>query len=71
MPKHIDNFIIMNPVDNCVTAFEDLSKGSQIQIGESSIIINQNISLGHNIASEDIRKGDLEKYSSTVSIYAL
>ena len=69
MPKHIDNFIIMNPVDNCATALEDIPKGSQIQIGESSIIINQNISLGHKIALEDIKKGDLvKKYGHSIGI---
>jgi len=69
MPKHIDNFIIMNPDDNCVTALEDISKGSQIQIRESSIIINQNILLGHKIALEDIREGDLvKKYGHTIGV---
>jgi len=69
MPKHIDNFIIMNPIDNCVTALEDISKGSPIQIRESSIVINQNIPLGHKIALEDIRKGDLvKKYGHSIGI---
>ena len=69
MPKHIDNFIIMNPIDNCVTTLEDLSKGSQIQIRESSIIINQDISLGHKIALEDIRKDDsVKKYGQSIGI---
>ena len=69
MPKLLNNFIIMHPDDNCVTALEDISKGSPIQIGESSIIINQNISLGHKIALEDIRKGDLvKKYGHSIGI---
>ena len=69
MPKHIINFIIMHPDDNCVTALEDISKGSQIQIKESSIIINQNISLGHKIALKVIRKGDLvKKYGHSIGI---
>jgi len=69
MPKHINNFIIMQPDDNCVTALEDISKGSQIQIRESSIVINQNISLGHKIALEDIRKGDMvKKYGHSIGI---
>jgi len=68
MTKHT-NFIIMNPDDNCVTALEDISKGSQIQIREISIIINQNISLGHKIALEDIKKGDLvKKYGHSIGI---
>ena len=69
MPKHIDNFIIMHPDDNCVTALEDISKSSQIQIRESSIVINQNIPLGHKIALEDIKKGDLvKKYGHSIGI---
>ncbi len=69
MSKHIDNFIIMNLDDNCATALEDIPKGSQIQIRENSIIVNQNISLGHKIALEDIRKGDLvKKYSHSIGI---
>ena len=69
MPKQIDNFIIMHPDDNCVTALEDISKGSPIQIRGSSIVINQNIPLGHKIALEDIRKGDLvKKYGHSIGI---
>ncbi len=67
MSKHIDNFIIMNPDDNCATALENISKGSQIQIKESSIIVNQNISLGHKIALENIKKGNLvKKYGQAI-----
>jgi len=66
MAKHT-NFIIMNPDDNCVTALDDISKGSQIQIRERSIVINHNISLGHKIALEDIRKGDMvKKYGQAI-----
>jgi len=69
MPKHTDNFIIMNPDDNCATILEDILKGSQIKIRESSIITKQNIHLGHKIALEDIRKGDLvKKYGQTIGI---
>jgi len=39
-------FIIMNPEDNCATALEDISKGSQLQIKKISVIANQNIGLG-------------------------
>jgi len=67
MLKQSKNYIIMNQDDNCATALEDISKDSQIQIRESSIIINHNIPLGHKIALEDIRKGDLvKKYGHTI-----
>ena len=63
------NFITMNPDDNCATALVDTSKDSQIQIREVSIIVNQNIPLGHKIALADIRKGDLvKKYGHVIGI---
>ena len=69
MPKHQNNFIIMHPDDNCVTALEDILKGSPIQIRESSIVINQNIPLGHKIALENIKKSDLvKKYGHSIGI---
>jgi len=69
MLKQSKNYIVMNPDDNCATALEDISQGSQIQIGERSIIINQNLFLGHKIALEDIRKGDLvKKYGQAIGI---
>ena len=62
-------FIIMNPDDNCATVLEDISKGSQVQIREITIIVNQNIPLGHKIALADIRKGDLvKKYGQVIGI---
>ena len=62
-------FIIMNPDDNCATVLEDISKGSQIQLREISISINQNIPLGHKIALTDIRKGELvKKYGQAIGI---
>ena len=67
MLKQSKNYIIMNQDDNCATALEDISKDSQIQIRENSIIINYNIPLGHKIALEDIEKGDMvKKYGHTI-----
>jgi len=69
MPKHLYNYIIMNPDDNCATALEDISKDSRVQIRKISIFINQNIPLGHKIALADIRKGDLvKKYGQVIGI---
>ena len=69
MSKQLSNFIIMNPEDNCATALEDILKDSQILIKESSVTIIQNIPLGHKVASEDIRKGDLViKYGQPIGI---
>ena len=69
MPKQLKNFIFMNPDDNCATALEDVLKDSQLHIKQSSIIINQNIPLGHKIALTDIKKGDLvKKYGHTIGV---
>ena len=63
------NFIIMNPDDNCATALEDIPKHAQLQVNENNIIINQIIPLGHKIALEDIKKGDLvKKYGQIIGI---
>lgn len=62
-------FIIMNPDDNCATVLEDIPKGLQVRIREISIIVNQNIPLGHKIALANIRKGDLvKKYGQAIGI---
>ncbi len=69
MPKQLKSFIIMNPDDNCATALEDISKGSQLQIREISIFINQNILLGHKIALTDIKNGGLvKKYGQAIGV---
>jgi altronate dehydratase small subunit len=69
MTLKMNNFIIMNPNDNCATVLEDISKGSQVQIREITINVNQNIPLGHKIALADIRKGDLvKKYGQVIGI---
>jgi len=69
MLKQSKNYIVMNPDDNCATALEDISKGSQIQIGECSIIINQNIAMGHKFSLKDINKGELiKKYGQIIGI---
>ena len=63
------NFIIMNPNDNCATVLEDIPKNARLHVKEISILINQNIPLGHKIALTDIRKGDLvKKYGQIIGI---
>ncbi len=61
MPKHFINFIIMHPDDNCATILEDILPQTELKVKDRVIVINQNIPLGHKIALEDIRKGDLVK----------
>ncbi len=63
------NYIVMNPDDNSATALEDILKGSQIQIGECSFIINQDIPMGHKFALKNINKGELiKKYGQIIGI---
>jgi hypothetical protein len=67
--KQSKNYIIMNPDDNCATALEEIPKNSEVQIGNISIIINQNISLGHKFALKEITKGELvKKYGQSIGI---
>lgn len=69
MLKQSKNYIIMNPDDNCATALEDILEDSQIRIRGSSINVNQNVPLGHKIALEDIREGDVvKKYGQAIGI---
>jgi len=63
------NFIIMNPNDNCATVLKEIPKDARLHIKEISILINQNIPLGHKIALKDIKKGDLvKKYGHSIGI---
>jgi len=63
------NFIIMNPSDNCATVLEDIPKHAQLQVKKNTILINQNIPLGHKFALKDIIKGDLvKKYGQIIGI---
>ena len=63
------NFIIMNPNDNCATVLEDIPKDARLHLKEISILINQNIPLGHKIALKNIKKGDLvKKYGQAIGI---
>jgi hypothetical protein len=69
MSKHQKSFIVMNPVDNCATALEDIAKDSRVQIMDIFITINNKISLGHKIALMDIKKGDLvKKYGQAIGV---
>lgn len=69
MPKQLKSFILMNSDDNCATALEDVSKGSQVKIMDIPITINHNIPLGHKIAIKDIKKGELvKKYGQAIGV---
>ena len=60
-------FIIIEPSDNCATAFEDIPNKSVVNVGENSFIINQDIPFGHKFALVDIKKGkDIIKYAEVI-----
>ena len=51
-------YIIIDPKDNCATAFEEIPQGSTIKEGDLEIIISQKIPFGHKFALKDIGKDD-------------
>ncbi|MFX0026326.1 MAG: UxaA family hydrolase [Candidatus Hermodarchaeota archaeon] len=64
-----DNFIIMNPQDNCATALENISKDREIKIDQNLIKMSQEIRMGHKFALLDINKGELiKKYGEIIGI---
>ncbi|MHA1319667.1 MAG: UxaA family hydrolase [Promethearchaeota archaeon] len=64
-----NNFIIMHLDDNSATALIDISKNTELRINEIFIKINHNIPMGHKIALEDIKKGELvKKYGHSIGI---
>ncbi|MFX1586729.1 MAG: UxaA family hydrolase [Promethearchaeota archaeon] len=64
-----DNFIIMNPEDNCATALENVSKARVIEINQNLIKLSQEIPMGHKFALIDINKGELiKKYGEIIGI---
>jgi len=55
--------------DNSATALIDISKNTELRINEIFIKINHNIPMGHKIALEDIKKGELvKKYGHSIGI---
>jgi len=64
-----DNFVIMNPKDNCATALENIIKDTKIKIEENIIKVSQEIPMGHKFALLNINKGELIiKYGEIIGI---
>ena len=64
-----DNYIIMNPEDNCATALENIPKDREIKINQKLIKLGQEIPMGHKFALLDINKGELiKKYGEIIGI---
>jgi len=63
------NYIRMDLTDNCATTLNDIQKHTKFEINGNSVVINQDISLGHKFALRDIHKGDLvKKYGQSIGI---
>jgi len=64
-----NNFIVMHEEDNCATSLKDISQDTIAHIGGKNIKILQNISLGHKIALNDIKKGEyVKKYGEIIGV---
>jgi len=63
------NFIIIDPKDNCATAFEMIPQDSSVELAGKNIIVNHAIPLGHKFALVDIMKGsDVMKYGEIIGV---
>jgi hypothetical protein len=62
-------YIILHSKDNCATSLEGIPQGTQIKILEETIVITQEIKMGHKFALNDINKGDkIIKYGEIIGI---
>ncbi|NHI91418.1 MAG: altronate hydrolase [Candidatus Lokiarchaeota archaeon] len=65
-----NQFIIMNPNDNCATALELIPEGYEVKVRDDlTIKITRNIKMGHKFALKNIKKGDyIIKYGEIIGI---
>ena len=70
MIKMKNQFIIMNPKDNCATALELIPEGESVKIdNDLSITVTRKIKMGHKFALRDIKKGErVIKYGEVIGI---
>lgn len=60
----MNKIIQINPTDNVAVAIKDLRKGDKIRVNLDEIILKEDIPVGHKIALDDLKEGDLVvKYS--------
>ncbi|KJS84469.1 MAG: altronate hydrolase [Peptococcaceae bacterium BICA1-8] len=53
-----EKFILINEEDSVVVATQELKKGEIINLLDKSIILTENIALGHKIAIKELKKGE-------------
>lgn len=65
-----NEYIVMNPEDNCATSLTKILKDEVLQInGSKTIKLNHDIPMGHKFAIKDLNKGDLiRKYGEIIGV---
>ncbi len=67
--KLTDKAIIINDIDNVATARVEISEGTILISGNSSITVKNNIPFGHKLALKNILKGEpIIKYGQRIGI---
>jgi altronate hydrolase len=61
------NVIHLHPLDNICVAIRNLAGGTDIEVGNRTVVLSQPVRLGHKIAIEGIAKGaPVRKYGQTI-----
>ena len=61
------NVILLSPDDNVVVACEPISAGAVIEVGGQTIVMKDDVELGHKIACRDIKPDDkILKYGAPI-----
>ncbi|MFX0028297.1 MAG: UxaA family hydrolase [Candidatus Hermodarchaeota archaeon] len=62
-------YIIIDPMDNCATALEDIPQDASVELQDKTIKINHEIPLGHKFAIKKIEKdSNIIKYGEVIGI---
>ena len=62
-------YIILHSKDNCATSLKNIPQGIQIKFLEETIVIAQEIQMGHKFALNNINIGDkIIKYGEIIGI---
>lgn len=63
------DYIKINDLDNVCVALNDLPKDSKVELGDETIITNEEIPAGHKVALTDIKAGDpVIKYGNRIGL---
>ena len=62
-------YIILHSKDNCATSLEDIPQGTPIKLLEETIVVAQEIQMGHKFALNNINIGDkIIKYGEIIGV---